>query len=84
MKIELCDLCEKKEPNRRFKIKMSKKGYYHDTGYGIGWCDLWQPYKKICVCEDCAEKLFGIKSSATMTLEIINGINKHEIKPVDC
>lgn len=63
---------------------MSKKGYYHDTGYGIEWCDLWQPYKKICVCEDCAEKLFGIKSSATMTLEIINSINKHEIKPVDC
>lgn len=46
MKIELCDLCEKKEPNRRFKIKMSKKGYYQDTGYGIWWCDLWQPYKK--------------------------------------
>lgn len=26
--------------------------------------------KKICVCEDCAEKLFGIKSTKTRLKEI--------------
>ena len=52
MNLELCDLCHKKEPNKRFKIKMSAKGYYRKTEYGIWWCDLWKPYEKICVCED--------------------------------
>lgn len=32
--------------------------------------DLWKPYEKICVCEDCAEKLFGIKSTKTRLKEI--------------
>lgn len=70
MNLELCDLCRKKEPNKRFKIKMSAKGYYRKTEYGIWWCDLWKPYEKICVCEDCAEKLFGIKSTKTRLKEI--------------
>lgn len=70
MVLELCDLCHKKEPNRRFKIKMSTKGYYRETAYGIWWCDLWKPYEKICVCEDCAEKLFGIKSAKTRRKEM--------------
>ena len=64
MNLEVCDLCHKKEPNRRFKIKMST------IGYGIGLCDLWKPYEKVCVCEDCAEKLFGIKSTKTRMKEI--------------
>ena len=34
MNLELCDLCRKKEPNKRFKIKMSAKGYYRKTEYG--------------------------------------------------
>lgn len=46
MNLELCDLCHKKEPNKRFKIKMSAKGYYRKTEYGIWWCDLWKPYEK--------------------------------------
>lgn len=51
---------------------MSKKGYYQRTGYGIGWVNLWRPYKRIYVCEDCAEKLFGIKSNKTIVKEIAN------------
>lgn len=70
MNLKLCDLCHKKEPNKRFKIKMSAKGYYRKTEYGIWWCDLWKPYEKICVCEDYAEKLFGIKSTKTRLKEI--------------
>lgn len=71
MNVEVCDLCKSKEPNKRFKVKLSRKGYYQRTGYGIGWVNLWQPYQKIAVCEDCAEKLFGIKSSKTIMEEIV-------------
>lgn len=71
MCIERCDLCKKKEPNKRFKVKMSRKGCYIRTGYGIRWTNLWQPYEKISVCEDCAEKLFDIKSNKTMVNEFI-------------
>lgn len=71
MYIERCDLCEKKEPNKRFKVKMSRKGYYERTAYGGRWVDLWQPYKKISICEDCAEKLFSIKSNKTIVNEIV-------------
>lgn len=70
--IEVCDLCKEKEPNHQFKIRMSKKGYHQRTSYGIGWVNLWQPYKRIYICEDCAEKLFGIKSNKTIVNEIVN------------
>lgn len=46
MNVEVCDLCKSKEPNKRFKVKMSRKGCYLITGYGIRWTDLWQPYQK--------------------------------------
>ena len=50
---------------------MSRKGAYYKTSYGLGWFNIWQPYEKICVCEDCAEKLFGIKSDKTRKEEMI-------------
>lgn len=80
MNVEVCDLCKNKEPNKRFKVKMSRKGCYQRTGYGVRWTDLWQSYQKIAICEDCAEKLFGIKSIKTIRDEIIKG--KKESK--DC
>ena len=70
MNIELCDLCKNKEPNKRFKVKMSRKGTYQRTGHITRWVDIWQPYEKISICEDCAEKLFGIKSMKTRLEEI--------------
>lgn len=75
MYIERCDLCKNKEPNKRFKVKMSRKGCYQTTGYGIRWTDVWQPYEKISICEDCAEKLFAIKSNKTLLNEIIKKDN---------
>lgn len=76
MNVEICDLCKSKEPNKRFKVKMSRKGYYQRTGYGMGWVNLWQPYQQIAVCEDCAEKLFGIKSGKTIMKEFIEAHHK--------
>lgn len=72
MIIETCDLCKGKEPNHKFKIKMSRKGYYQRTGYSGRWVNLWRPYERITICDDCAEKLFGIKSDKTIINEIID------------
>ena len=63
MYVERCDLCKKKEPNKRFKVKMSRKGCYIRTGYGISWTNLWQPYEKISVCKIILVLFFCNKSS---------------------
>lgn len=81
MKIELCDLCELKEPNKRFKIKMSSRGSMESVGCCMEWNDkIWNPYKKIVICEDCAEKLFGIKSSATIRKEVFERMGLRQNK----
>ena len=75
MTIELCDLCKKGTPDRSFKMKMATKGRYERNGNIIAWRgDLWNPYKKIFICEDCAERLFGIESSKTFLQRVFNSI----------
>ena len=76
MNIEICDLCKNKEPNKRFKVKMSRKGCYQKMRYGCRWADIWQPYEKISICEDCAEKLLGIKSARTIRKEFLDSYRK--------
>lgn len=78
MNIEVCDLCKNKSPNRRFKVRMSEKGYYQKTAYRMSWMNLWQPYEKISICEDCAEKLFNIKKH--ITAEEIVKSHKKQVK----
>ena len=68
---EVCDLCKKGTPIYRFKVKISKKGYLEKSSYGIAWVDLWTPYRKIVICEECAEKLFAIKSGYTRLMELV-------------
>ena len=81
MYLEVCDICETKRPDKRFKIKMSRRGQYIRTGYGGKWdSSLWQPYERIDICEDCAEKLLGIKSQRTFMNEIIENIQKQTKK----
>lgn len=80
MKVEVCDLCKKNEPNKKFKVKMSSRGHMERTGYGMRWNSrIWNPYEKISICEDCAEKLFGIKSSNTRTKEIVELLTKGRV-----
>lgn len=62
MLIELCDVCMKNHASKRFKIKRSNK--YFD----------WEPYVKVAVCEECGEKLLGIKSNKTLMDEICKGL----------
>lgn len=66
MLLELCDICNKKEADKRFKVKKSDR------------CCGWNPYEKIAVCEDCGEKLLGIKSRKTILDEIAHGIFNKE------
>lgn len=61
MKIELCDMCKQNEPSKKFKVKMSRRGAWMNNGYVHRWCDdIWQPYEKIAICKNCANKLFSV------------------------
>lgn len=72
MYLEVCDLCKEREPNRKFKVKMSKQIDRIK--------DIWSFYKRVSICEDCAEKLLGVKSSATIVNEIVENIREQTEK----
>lgn len=57
---EICDICKKNDADKKFKIKRSVKGYRLGAGY-LGY--IWSPYEKIVICNECADKLFGVSSS---------------------
>lgn len=77
MYLEVCDICQSKEPDTRFKVKMSCRGQLVRTGYGSKWdTNLWQPYERIGICEDCAEKLLGVLSRKTRTKKMIDKLIK--------
>lgn len=56
MKIHVCDLCKQRGSDHRFKVKKAKRYWQQD---------VWTRYKRIEICEVCAEKLFGIPSNET-------------------
>lgn len=72
MYLKVCDLCKVREPNRKFKVKMSKQV--------DSIKDIWSFYERVSICEDCAEKLLGIKSNATIVNEIVENIREQEEK----
>ena len=55
MEVNVCDLCKKKEASHSFKVKRASRVSEQ----------CWTKYEKIDICEDCAEKLFGIPSYQT-------------------
>lgn len=62
MIVEVCDICKKNKPDKKIKIKLSKRNFVHDK---------WSGYKKIYICQSCAEKiLVAMKKSIEK-----NGIN---------
>lgn len=80
----LCDICKQNEANKKFKVKMSRRGCYERTGYGGRWNDsIWKPYKRLDICEKCGEKLLGIASNSTIVHSIIESINKATKKKTD-
>lgn len=61
---EICDVCKKNDANVKYKIKKSRKGMYVRGSNCIKWVgDIWQPWERIMICDECAEKLFGTKSN---------------------
>lgn len=58
----ICDVCKEREANRSFKVKLSKKLAYKKVyGGGITYDPWWKRYHKIDICQECAEKLLGVK-----------------------
>ena len=58
---EICDVCKKNDADKRYKIKQSAKCYMP----GAAHLDrIWSPYEKIVICNECAEKLFGVSSKS--------------------
>ena len=50
---EICDVCKKNDVDQRFKIKRKVK---------YDWLGCWSKWSNIEICNECAEKLFGIAS----------------------
>lgn len=50
---EICDVCKKNDAVQRFKVKRKVK---------YNWVDCWSKWNNIVICNECAEKLFGIAS----------------------
>ncbi len=48
MIVEVCDICKNNKPDKKIKIKLSKRNFVHDK---------WSGYKKIYICQSCAEKI---------------------------
>lgn len=66
MILEVCDICRKNEPDKRIKIKMSERHKFAPY-------DGWMVYKKIHVCQECAEKILGFAHEMT-TQDIVDMI----------
>lgn len=79
---EICDVCHNNDADTKYKIKKSRKGMYVRSPNLIKWVgDIWQPWEKIMICDECAKKIFSIKRitcDAPDSKEIIN--IKQEIK----
>lgn len=80
MVIEVCDLCRNSNVSYRFKVKMSKRKYYGKTDYGGTGSDLWKPYKRVYVCENCAKKLFDIKPDRISAKEVSEMVREVTVK----
>lgn len=61
MIVEVCDICKNNKPDKKIKIKLSKRNFVHDK---------WSGYKKIYICQNCAEKiLVAMKKSIEQKME---------------
>ena len=59
---EICDVCKKNDADKRFKIKRSIREY---SLIGGKLSYFWEPYEKIAICDECAEKLFSVVGNNT-------------------
>lgn len=57
-KKRICDICDRNEASRSFKIKTRSKGQYECDDYGISWNgNRWTAWENVDVCSECGEKL---------------------------
>lgn len=68
----ICDICKAKDASKSFKVKESHVYHGFDGG--------WSPYRKIDLCDNCAEKLLNIESQRTRMLRIIDERKEQDMK----
>ena len=69
----MCDICKTNDATKSFKVKESNKlnGLYEIK---------WSPYKKIDICDKCAEKLLNIESMRTTMFRSIDNCRNQNMK----
>lgn len=55
----ICDVCNKREASRSFKVKMSQKGVW--TSDRKRFLPKWSEYEQIDICGKCAERILGMR-----------------------
>ena len=66
MKKIICDICERGEADAGIKVKIRKK-YVDDFSF----CEKWNKYKKIDICNECMTKILETVINQTMVLDTV-------------
>lgn len=85
MNRQICDVCKTQDASKSYKVKESH--VMHGS-----WEGIWEPYKKIDICDKCAEKILHMESLGSRMRDSLRrqkeinikcGLEKREIKQGD-
>ena len=85
MNRQMCDVCKTQDASTSYKVKESH--VMHGS-----WEGIWEPYKKIDICDKCAEKILYMESLGSRMRDSLRrqkeinikcGLEKREIKQGD-
>lgn len=71
----LCDVCKTNTASKSFKVKEAHKNL------SPLYKGMWTSYKKIDICDECAEKLLNIESEQTKWYKSIEMMTGHKFEP---
>ena len=85
MNRQMCDVCKTQDASTSYKVKESHM--MHGS-----WEGIWEPYKKIDICDKCAEKILHMETLGSRMRDSLRrqkeinikcGLEKREIKQGD-
>lgn len=85
MNRQMCDVCKTRDASTSYKVKESHMMYG-------SWEGIWEPYKKIDICDKCAEKILHMETLGSRMRDSLRrqkeinikcGLEKREIKQGD-
>lgn len=85
MNRQMCDVCKTQDASTSYKVKESH--VMHGS-----WEGIWEPYKKIDICDKCAEKILHMEALGSRMRDSLRrqkeinikcGLEKREIKQGD-